>query len=296
MQFAQKILAPIDLSINSELPVAHAIRVADAMGAELTLLHVVDRNAEQRRGRVVWPSNAVCGESRAVHRLAIPGVPSETIVRYATFANADMLLMTSPNSRGWARYWKPSVTDKVMQSTPKPVYLANRVSVDKGSNFRCRRILCVLNLDGTDGPVIHHAQALAERFDGALILLGIVPSVDEGLLLEVLDGLDRPLSTHLAAGRIRALGKRVSVPYETSVMTGSPYRCISTAAREYNADIVVALRTTSKWPQAYPLDIRSLQRRLSCPVISVSGRLPLVRPVEEVAAVEARQFSSVSGF
>ena len=43
MQPVWKILAPIDLSINAEGPVEHATNIALAMGAELTLLYVVDQ-------------------------------------------------------------------------------------------------------------------------------------------------------------------------------------------------------------------------------------------------------------
>jgi nucleotide-binding universal stress UspA family protein len=97
-QPAWKILAPIDLSINAERPVEHATNIALAMGAELTLLYVVDQRCNSRRGRLRWPSNVLNDvlTDCAVHRLILPaGNPAETIARYAEFINADLLAMTS---------------------------------------------------------------------------------------------------------------------------------------------------------------------------------------------------------
>jgi nucleotide-binding universal stress UspA family protein len=48
MQPAWKVLAPIDLSVGPEGAVEHAINIAIALGAELTLLHVVDQRWNKR--------------------------------------------------------------------------------------------------------------------------------------------------------------------------------------------------------------------------------------------------------
>ena len=65
----------------------------------------------------------------------------------------------------------------------------------------------MLTLDGTDDQLLLHAQALAQRSASDLILLGVVPEVDEGILLETILGFDRPLSPSVALERIRVLEK-----------------------------------------------------------------------------------------
>lgn len=296
-QPAWKILAPIDLSINAEGPVAHATNIALAMGAELTLLYVVDQRCNSRRGRLRWPSNALNDvlADCAVHRLILPaGNPAETIARYAEFINADLLAMTSEHYGKWPRFWKHSVTRDVMRWTKRPVCVTDLRSADANYRFRCRRILCMLTLDGTDDQLLLHAQALAQRSASDLILLGVVPEVDERILLETILGFDRPLSPSVALERIRVLGEGLYVRCETSVLIGSPYNCIRIAAREHGADVVVAARPSEGWTESNYLDMQSVLRRLPCPLISVTESLPSVRSItrEREAAPDFEHASS----
>jgi nucleotide-binding universal stress UspA family protein len=73
MQPAWKILAPIDLSIKPDGPIEHAINIALAMGAELTLLYVVDQRGNSRRARLSWPLNDFEGR---IDRLRCPSPDS----------------------------------------------------------------------------------------------------------------------------------------------------------------------------------------------------------------------------
>jgi nucleotide-binding universal stress UspA family protein len=290
MQPAWKILAPIELSINPEGPVEHAINIALAMGAELTLLYVVD----QRWNRLGCALKDVLTD-RAVHRLILPaGNPAETIARYAEFINADLLAMTSENYGRSSRFWKHSVTRDIIRCTRRPVCVTDLRSGDADYRFRCRTILCTLSLDGTDDQLLLHAQALAQRSGGDLILLGVVPEIDEGILPETIPGFDRPLSASAAVERIRVLGEGISVPYEASVMIGSPYNCIPMAAREHSADVVMAARPSQGQTESNYLDMRSVLRRLPCPLISVTGSLPPVRSItrEREAAPDFEHASS----
>jgi nucleotide-binding universal stress UspA family protein len=298
MQPAWKILAPIDLSIDAEGPVEHATNIALAMGAELTLLYVVDQRCNSRRGQLRWPSSALNDALTdcAVHRLILPaGNPAETIARYAEFINADLVAMTSEHYWRWPRFWKHSVIRDVMSCTKRPVCVADLRSADVDYRFRCRRILCMLNLDGTDDQLLLHAQALAQRCASDLILLGVVPEVDEGILLETILGFDRPLSPSVALERIRVLGEGLSVRYETSVLIGSPYNCIRMAAREHGADVVVAERPSQAWTESNYLDMRSLLRKLPCPLISVIGSSPAARSIAQDREA-APEFEHASSF
>jgi nucleotide-binding universal stress UspA family protein len=216
----------------------------------------------------------------AVHRLIIPADnPAETIARYAEFINADLLAMTSETYGRLSRFWKHSVTRDVMRRTERPVCVTDLGSADADYRFRCRKILCMLSLDGTDDQLLLHAQALAQRSASDLILLGVVPEIDEGILLETILGSDRPLSASVALERIRVLGEGISVPYETSVMVGSPYNCIRIAAREHSADVVMAARPSQGWTESNYIDMRSVFRRLPCPLISVTKSSPSARSI-----------------
>lgn len=290
MQTTWHVLAPIDLSIEPEGPVEHAMNIARAMDADLTLLYVADP-AWRKAPR--WPSNAV-NQPGDIHRLILPGHPAETISRYAEFINADLLAMTSENYVRWSRFWKHSVTEDVMGRTGRPLCVTDLRSVDTDYRFRSRRILCALSLDGTDDPLILQAEALAQQSGGELILLGVVPANDEGLLLESLPGYDRPLSPNLAVERIRVLGNGISVPYRTSIEIGSAYNCIRDAAQKYRADIVMAARPSPGQRESNYLDMRWLLRRLPCPLVSVTEGVASTRSNTQKQEAAVPEFAHAS--
>lgn len=279
MQPAWKILAPIDLGVDSEASVEHAIDVTAAMSADLTLLYVANRNSSKQARRITWPTNLLGGSRKylKVRRVVLPGSDTpESIIRYADSVNARLLLMTSESLGRGARFWRRSLTADVMAATRTPVWVTDLRSVGLDYRFRCRRILCALQLDGTDDAVINQAEALAQQCGGELILLGTVPEISEGLLQEVLQSRNRPLCRNRALEQIQELAKGLSVPYEASAMIGSPYACTRMAVRDHKVDLVVAARAVPKRIAPYCLDMRSIRRQISCPLLSVAIGSPAI--------------------
>lgn len=263
-RLALRVLAPIDPSGDSKRTLEHAIHVARAMGAELSLLIVADPHSRTPR---IIPRGFDTTLPASIDRFVVTGSVPEAITTVAEFIDASFVLMTSDDYRGRVSFWKRSATADLMKSTDRPILVTGLGDAEAG--FNCRRILCALALDGTDDATVLQAEALARRSGGELILLSVVPEIDEGMLHEVFLGANRPLSTYRATDRIQGIGRRLSVPYRTSVMIGSPYRCIGLAARQYSVDLVVASRSE--------LDMGAVFRRLTCPLLSVATPVPDLR-------------------
>lgn len=279
MQSKWNVVAPIDLSVDPDVSVSRALDAARAINAELTLLYIADSPWYERACRLGWLENGL-GNARVnpdVRRLVLSGAVPETIARYAEISNADLLLLTTQGRRSWPRCWRRSVTGAVMKLTETPVCVAGSSPRQREAGGDYRRILCLLKLNGKDEPVVMQAQALAERTGGRLILLAAIPEVSEGLLAEVNLSPDRPLSRIVALDRMREIGETLSVPYRASVMTGSPRKCVLTAAEDSEADIVVVSRPTPGFPSQYSVDIRSTLRGLACPLLTVAWRTPDTR-------------------
>jgi len=289
MQPVWQVLAPIDLALDSEGAVEHAINICSVVGGELTLLHVSHQSWFQGGGGG-WPRNAF-NEVRTkcdIHRVVLPGSPPETISRYAEFINADLLAMTTERHRRWSHFWRNSVTEDVLGRTLRRVCITDPGLADRDNRFSGRRILCVLSLDGTDDSLLWQAEELAQRSGGELILLGVVPGIDEGLLLETVPGYDRPLSSQLAAERLQAVGKGISVSHKTLIMSGSEYNCIRVAAEEQSADVVMAARPSPGQTESTFLAVRTLLRRLPCPLVSVTGIVPCARSITRAPEMTRR--------
>jgi nucleotide-binding universal stress UspA family protein len=282
MQPAWKILAPIDLAADSEVRVQHAIQVATALAGELTLLYVVEPGSRQQARKLDWPADALTSDLNGrIRRIVLPGDVAETIGHYADDMNADLVTITSRHYGRWMRFRKDSIAAELMSSTHRTVCVTSTRSLNTDRPFECRRVLCVVALDGTDDPVLLQAQALAERCSGELILLHIVPEIRESVLAYRFAGADdRPLSERVAKQRIGDLSASLSVPHTTSVMTGSAYKCIGAAVQSHRADIVVAARFLPEPVQSSGLDLRTIMGRLDCPLISVAAPSRLDRRTE----------------
>ncbi len=139
MQSFERILVPTDFSEHGKAALAEAVDIARSCGAELHLLHVVEKskaarnelNGDQEATRSQRASlNALLppeGEmdGRIVVELRI-GSPHDEIVGYAAQANADLIVMGTHGRTGVARVLLGSVTERVLRNAPCPVLAIRR--------------------------------------------------------------------------------------------------------------------------------------------------------------------------
>jgi nucleotide-binding universal stress UspA family protein len=140
-------MVPVDGSEFSRFAAEHAARVAQAYGAELILLHVVDeqviedlaQNANHDRalqvreqlrenGQMYLRDAArIADESHVAHREMIAeGDPCTVICDTATAQDVDLIVMGKIGRRGARRILMGSVTRRVIECTDKPVLVVGR--------------------------------------------------------------------------------------------------------------------------------------------------------------------------
>jgi nucleotide-binding universal stress UspA family protein len=153
----KRILVPTDFSEASRLALGHALEVADAVGAELLLLHVVDEemvaSAQLIGIREVFtmtidPTGNAFGyeipheadyqgfceeaewklaallpplESDRLRTLVVVGNVADEIVRVAIEERAHLIIMGIRGKKGWRRIHLDSVSEKVIQKSALPV-------------------------------------------------------------------------------------------------------------------------------------------------------------------------------
>jgi nucleotide-binding universal stress UspA family protein len=267
-----KILAPIDLDRNPRAAVVHAVHASRYFGGDLTLLHVLDEKRWRRGGPFEWPSEArdAAGECR-IRKVVLSGPVAQTIAECAETLDADIISAVTHRTRGWTRLWKPSLADQIVGGTERPVCVANAKAVGREPVFRNGRILCVLALDGTDGPVLRFAEALASRNGAELVLLNVVPEQSESLLAHGIAWASRrPLSRSCAAQRMRETARVIACRHITAIVAGPTEASIVRAVREYDTGLAVAGRQVSYSVDPCSADLRTLFARISCPVVCVT--------------------------
>jgi nucleotide-binding universal stress UspA family protein len=138
----RSILAPTDFSAHSERAVRYACGLAERMGSELHLVHILseilptgpdpllmpvmppeyyEENEERARetlGRLLDPA---WGSPRSVVTAVRWGSPVETIVAYAEDLRVDLLVIATHGRTGLSHVLLGSVAERIVREAPCPV-------------------------------------------------------------------------------------------------------------------------------------------------------------------------------
>jgi nucleotide-binding universal stress UspA family protein len=135
-----RVLAPVDLSEQSPLVADHAAALAEAYGASLDLLHVVEEAAFpsaygmdpltpsqpdiQKRAREALETlvTEVDDFPVPVNTHVLAGYAARDIVDFAAEQATDLIVMATHGRTGLQRFLIGSVTEKVVRSAPCPVF------------------------------------------------------------------------------------------------------------------------------------------------------------------------------
>ena len=132
----KSILVPTDFSEPSDAALHYATGMAQALGAQLYLLHVPGKDGEnlemnfpigafeaaarQRLSAFLSPEELVRLRPEYASRI---GTPAEEIVRYADARDVELIIMGTHGRSGVAHMLMGSVAEHVVRTAPCPVLL-----------------------------------------------------------------------------------------------------------------------------------------------------------------------------
>ena len=138
----KRILVPIDFSAPSDVALRYAVSLAEAFGAQLQLLHVVERPVEQQWAAELAMVAAIDIEAEARAKsdtalaqlltkaererhaaklVTVTGAPFLEIVRYARREAIDLIVMGTHGRGAIAHLLVGSVAENVVRKAPCPV-------------------------------------------------------------------------------------------------------------------------------------------------------------------------------
>jgi nucleotide-binding universal stress UspA family protein len=138
----KRILVPTDFSDPSDVALRYGVKLADAFGARLHLLHVVELLVEQRWAAELAMVAAVDVEAESRARsdaalaqlltrdererysatlVSVTGAPFLEIVRYARREDIDLIVMGTHGRSAIAHLLVGSVAENVVRKAPCPV-------------------------------------------------------------------------------------------------------------------------------------------------------------------------------
>lgn len=266
MRIFERVLFPTDFSRPAGDALAHAISLAEAVGAELDVLHVatlyrVDPGVTETG--TPFPEELFESlESRAgtaLDELIRPfrdrpvriqsfvrrgAGPTEAILRFASERGSDLIVMGTHGRSGLGHFLLGSVTEEVARLAACPV-LSVRGGLHELSEEVPRRLLVAVDFSVHAEVAEEHAGELARAIGGTIDLVHVVedpgypdfyfPVPAERLrqLQEMREEAARRLETRMDRWREAGLAG------ETEVRIGRPAPEIVTAAEEHAADLVV---------------------------------------------------------
>lgn len=128
------ILVPVDFSTHSQAALRYAAALAEAFGAQLHLVHVVQGPAAYARMYVPpedWLLEQRVAARRELDELPVEnatvtrevrtGSPLVEIIRYAKEADIDLIVMGTHGRSGLAHLLIGSVAENVVRQAPCPV-------------------------------------------------------------------------------------------------------------------------------------------------------------------------------
>jgi nucleotide-binding universal stress UspA family protein len=257
----ERILCPIDFSDISHHALAHAAAIARWYEARLSLLYVfvslptVDVPPlvldDDDRARVTAQMREfACIVPRDVpidYQVLEAGLVHDAIVREASAAHADMLVLGTHGRSGFQRLFLGSVTEKVMRTVKCPTLIVppRAPDIDPGAPVHFRRILCPLDFSDSSLGALEYAITMAEEADARLTLLHVTempaaitqePFVDEAF------SRVRETAVNDARRRMEELipdEARAYCEVDTAVVEGRAYPEILRQAADKKTDLVV---------------------------------------------------------
>jgi len=183
------LLCPVDFSESSRRALEWSSRFSKAVGAKLTVLHVVDTDLLSIGNLVAVPNafdelrlraeEAVAELEREVdltHATVeiVDGVPEDVLVSAANRRNVDLLVMGTHGLSGFQKFLLGSVTEKVLHRAQVPLLsISPRVEETTGGRDP-RTVLMAIDFGPESQGVLRHGTWLAEHFRAKLIALHVV--------------------------------------------------------------------------------------------------------------------------
>ncbi len=257
------LLVPLDGSRLAETVLPAAAELAARMGAELTLLHVVESEAPARvhgerhltvRGEAAayldeargWLAGR--GVSAGTRVEESPGDVAERIGREAAGIGADLVALCTHGGRGVRGLLFGRVAQQVLARGRIPVFLLPPSPQGREARFACRRVL--VPLDGTEASegVLPAAEALARAFESTLVLESVIPTLStirgvRGATARLMPRMGAAVLDEEASdaavylGQIVARLEEAGVAVEGVVERGEPVKVLEDAAARHDTDV-----------------------------------------------------------
>lgn len=247
-----KILVATDFSTRSHRALRRAGLLAQAKGAELIILHVVDDDQpkelveieSREAGRILAQQISATTELNGAQcsPMVVTGDPFEGILRAAGSINADLIVLGAHRKQLLRDIFIGTTIERVIRTGAFPVLMVNSEALHNYGD-----ILVAVDMSEPSAHAIRAGKALA-FFEGArLIFIHAFLAVGAGLMARA-DITREDIDKYIADERVRAGGELAAflrkeesmVPnWALRVREGTPIEVISATVKEVQPDLLL---------------------------------------------------------
>lgn len=263
MKRVSHILCPTDFSSLSKRATQIAMRIAEDLGAKLTILHVDEVGSmnvtdfmileglrQESRRRVEKRLKALQkNQDLARAQFVIEeGIPQAVILEQVRKLDANLVVMGTHGESGWNALHLGSVAERVLHVSAVPIVFIPDMGKTEPFRRKTKRILLAADLGYTSKETIAYAIDLAKRFEAELEVLNVAYPSDE-LFPELGSFWARSefveIKAELEQKRTNALEKLVpasakkKLKVRMAVKEGEPHEVIDQTAHERRIDLLV---------------------------------------------------------
>jgi nucleotide-binding universal stress UspA family protein len=228
----KNILVPLDGSNLAETALPAAASLAGTLGATITLLHVIEKDALQ-----------------AVHTAEVKDV-AESIVQHTTEEfKPDLIIMCAHGQGGFRDVIFGNIAQQVLAGGQTPILLVQPESAESRP-FAIRRILVPLDSESIHDDCLPCVLELAKAYDAEIYLLTVIPTygtlsgekaaassmlpATAAAFLDIKEETGKEhLQTHL--DELNNAGYKVTA----EISRGDPATVITETAKRVEADLII---------------------------------------------------------
>jgi nucleotide-binding universal stress UspA family protein len=250
------LLVPLDGSLAAEAVLPAAIVLAKRLGAEVALLHVLERNAPDRvhgEQHLTGEADAASYLQRIAEQFTVEGIPVTlhvhlvpvgdiplSIASHAVESGASLILL-SAHGAGSPRSWLTgAVAQGVIRHAAPPVLLL-RSNAKRSVPFAPQEVVVALDTERQGEVALPHAMRLARSLEIPLRLLVVVPTA------ETIPGDSSAAARLLPGGAAAALDLEATASEDSLAelvrriaTTAGDVRLVTDVARGDPAQVIIA--------------------------------------------------------
>lgn len=276
------LLLPTDFQKPARRAFLHAVKLATALGTQLTILHVLktptdpsssapdSRSLRSLRTSALLELGRLVRIAREGGASALPllryGDPTGCILETAARVHADMIVMGTEGRTGWDRLRIGSTAERVVREAPCPVLtvhggLAGDV-LRHPAKVRLRRVLIATDFSRDADSVLQIVRGLASKLEATVCIVHASQSSTAGRHAE------RLLTRHVRDFRDDG------IEAEGVCVLGEPVETILTQAAAYHTDLLAVGTRGQRGLSRMVLGsvAEALLKRAGCPVLTAKHK------------------------